>query len=46
MNKPAPVETKTPTNGWKTVRDIAIALAPTVITVVTCAVIVKQLDKE
>ena len=47
MNKPNTKDVQTAAkNGWKTARDITVALAPTVITVVACAIIVKQLDKD
>lgn len=32
-------------NKWKLAKDITVALAPTVVTVVACAVIVKKLDQ-
>lgn len=50
MNKPTEI-TKPQTanekvNGWKVAKNIAVALAPSVITAVACAVIIRKLDKE
>lgn len=48
MNEKTTVTDAAPTksNGWKIAKDITIALAPTIITVAACALIVKQLDKD
>jgi len=46
MNKPTTKAVQTTTkNGWKTARDITVALAPTVVTVVACALVLNKLEK-